>query len=159
MQVSLEMIEEFLACKRLAMVGLSRNPRDFSARLFEEFLRQGYDIVPVNPNAAEIQGKVSYPRVQDIQPPPQAALLMTSPAVTDAVVRDCAQVGIGRIWMYQAGGLGAVSSPALQFCREQGMRVVAGECPFMFLSEAGGIHRFHGFLRKILRSYPRRMAA
>ena len=159
MQVSLEMIEEFLACKRLAMVGLSRNPRDFSARLFEEFQRQGYDIVPVNPNAAEIQGRVCYPRVQDIQPPPQAALLMTSPNVTEAVVRDCAQAGIGRIWMYQAGGQGAVSSSALQFCREQRMRVVAGECPFMFLSKVGGIHRFHGFLRKILRRYPQRMAA
>jgi hypothetical protein len=35
-----------------------------------------------------------------------------------------------------------------------GVTVINGECPFMFLSESGGIHKFHGFVRKIFRSYP-----
>ncbi len=46
---ALETIEDFLAQKRIAMVGVSRHPKDFSADLFQELRRRGYDMVPVNP--------------------------------------------------------------------------------------------------------------
>lgn len=152
---SLETIEEFLAQKRIAMIGVSRNPKDFSASLFGEMQRRGYDVVPVNPKASEVMGRPSFARVQDIQPPVDGALLMTTPEVTDAVVSDCAAAGIRRVWMYRAGGKGAVSEKALAFCQEHGIQVVPGQCPFMFLAGVGGVHRFHGFVRKIFGTYPK----
>jgi predicted CoA-binding protein len=97
--------------------------------------------------------------VQDIQPPVEAALLMTSPEATETVVSDCAEAGIRRVWMYRAGGKGAVSAKAVAFCRERGMQLVPGQCPFMFLPDAAGVHRLHGFVRKIMGRYPRRTAA
>ncbi len=154
--VSLETIDDFLAQKRIAMVGISRNPASFSVKLCEEFLRQGYDVVPVNPNTPESLGQRCFARVQDIQPPVQAALLMTSPEVTDTVVKDCAEAGILRIWMYRAGGKGAVSTDAIQFCQERGIQVVPGQCPFMFWRDAAAVHHVHGFIRKITGRYPRR---
>jgi uncharacterized protein len=154
--VSLETIEDFLAQKRIAMVGISRQPKTFSVMLFEAFSHRGYDIVPVNPHAPEVAGQRCFARVQDIQPPVDAALLMTSPEVTDAVVRDCAEAGIRRIWMYRAGGQGAVSPRAIEFCREHGIQVVPGECPFMFWRDAGIGHHLHGFIRKITGRYPGR---
>jgi uncharacterized protein len=42
-------IRDFLAHKRFAMVGVSRQPKDFSRSLFHEFLNRGYEAVPVNP--------------------------------------------------------------------------------------------------------------
>ena len=152
---SLETIEEFLAQKRIAMIGVSRNPKDFSASLFGEMQRRGYDVVPVNPKASEVMGRPSFARVQDIQPPVDGALLMTTPEVTDAVISDCAAAGIRRVWMYRAGGKGAVSEKALAFCQEHGIQVVPGQCPFMFLAGVGGVHKFHGFVRKILGTYPK----
>lgn len=157
-QSSLETIEDFLAQKRIAMVGVSRIGSEFSGTLFKELCRHGYDVVPVNPGATEVQGRRCFTRVQDIQPPVAAALLMTSPAVTDEVVHDCAEAGIRRVWMYRATGSGAVSAKAIEFCREHGISVVPGECPFMFLPRAG-FHKLHGFLRKIMGSYPRRATA
>jgi predicted CoA-binding protein len=153
---SLEIIEDFLDQKRIAMVGVSRDPGNFSVKLFEELCRRGYDIVPVNPNSAEVQGRRCFARVQDIQPPVEAALLMTSPQATEAVVNDCADAGIRRIWMYRAAGKGAVSGKAVAFCQDHGIRLVPGQCPFMFLPDAAGFHRFHGFIRKITGRYPRR---
>jgi len=97
--------------------------------------------------------------VQDIQPAVDAALLMTSPEATEAVVNDCAEAHIARVWMYRAAGKGSVSAKAVAFCREHGIQVIPGECPFMFLPEAAGFHRFHGFVRKITGSYPRHAAA
>jgi len=160
---SLETIEHFLAQKRIAMVGISRGPRDFSVSLFQELCRRGYDMVPVNPNMSEALGRRCFARVQDIQPPVDAALLMTSSAVTDAVVHDCAEAGIRRVWMYRAGGpssanQGAVSPTAIEFCRTHNIQVIPGECPYMFLPKPG-FHGIHGFIRKITGRYPRRTSA
>jgi uncharacterized protein len=158
-RASLETIEDFLAQKRIAMAGISRDPANFSVKLFEELCRRGYDVVPVNPNTAEVQGRRCFARVQDIQPPVEAALLMTSPEAAETVVNDCAEAGIRRVWMYRAGGKGSVSAKAVAFCRERGMQLVSGQCPFMFLPDAAGFHRFHGFVRKITGRYPRRTAS
>ena len=152
---SKETVDDFLAQKRIAMIGVSRDPKSFSVSLFRELSKRGYDVVPVNPAVKEVEGRPSYARVQDIQPTVDAALLMSSPAVTDRAVRDCAEAGIRRVWMYRAGGRGAVSLDAVRFCEEHGIKVVPGQCPFMFLPGAEGVHRFHGFLRRITGRYPR----
>jgi len=155
MHTSLEVVEEFLAHKRMAMAGVSRDPKNFSAHLFQELYRHGYDVVPVNPRANEIYGRKCFARMQDIQPPVEAALLMTSPETTETVVHDCAEAGINLVWMHRAGGTGAVSDKAVQFCRQVGIQVIPGECPLMFLPGAGTIHRFHGWIRKITGRYPK----
>jgi uncharacterized protein len=156
---SLETIEDFLAQKRIAMAGISRDPASFSASLFKELCQRGYDVVPVNPNTTEVQGRPCFARVQDIQPPVEGVLLMTSPEGTEKVVLDCAEANIRRVWMYRAAGTGAVSTKAVAFCRERGIQVIPGQCPFMFLPEAESIHRLHGFVRKITGRYPRHVAA
>jgi predicted CoA-binding protein len=150
-----ERIQDFLGQKRFAIVGVSQSPKDFSRSLFREFRERGYDPVPVNPAAREIEGQACFSRLQEIQPPVHGALLMTSPAVTDAVVRDCAEAGIKRVWMYRAGGRGAVTQEAVQFCESSGMAVIPGECPLMFLPGGAWFHRFHGLVKKIARTYPR----
>src|SRR6516165_8758611 len=96
--VSLATIQDFLAQKRFAFVGISRDPKDFSASLFREFRKRGYDVVPVNPKASEILGKQSFARVQDIQPPVDSVLVMTSPEVAETVVADCVAAKVRRIW-------------------------------------------------------------
>ena len=156
---SLETIEDFLAQKRIAMVGVSREPKSFSIALFEELCKRGYDVVPVNPKTPSVLGHPCFTRVQDVHPPVDAALIMTSPLATDTVVRDCADAGVRRVWMYRATGQGAVTPTAVAFCRDRGIQLVAGECPFMFLPAAGTIHRFHGFIRKITGRYPDRHCA
>ncbi len=147
-------IEDFLASKRIAVVGVSRNPKDFTRTLFGEFRRRGYDVVPVTPNAAEVDGLLCFGRVQDVRPPVEGALLLTNPATTDQVVRDCAEAGVPRVWMYRATGAGAVSAPAVDFCELNGIQVIGGECPYMFLPHAGLPHRIHGIVRKFFGSYP-----
>ncbi len=157
--VSLNTIEDFLAQERIAMVGMSRERHHISAMMLEEFSRRGYEVLPVNPHAPEIMGRRCFARVQDIQPAPDVALLTTPAAVTDSVVRDCAEAGIKRIWMYRAGGEGAVSAEAVEFCRAQGIEVVPGECPLMFLRPVRHVHWVHRLICKITGSYPRREKA
>ncbi|HET9306860.1 MAG TPA: CoA-binding protein [Candidatus Sulfotelmatobacter sp.] len=157
--LSLETIEDFVAQKRIAMIGASRDPKSFSIMLFKEFTRRGYDIVPVNPKTPNVQGQTCYARVQDIQPPVEAALLITAPAATERAVADCANAGIRRIWIFAANGKSPLSQKTLDSYQEQGIKIIAGQCPYMFLPGSGGVHRFHGFVRKITGRYPQRSAA
>jgi len=43
---------DFLAQRRIALVGVSRDPRDLSRALFRELRGRGYDVVPVHPQLA-----------------------------------------------------------------------------------------------------------
>ena len=154
-RTSLEPIEDFLAQKRIAIVGMSREAKSMSEMVFKELSRRGYDVVPVNPNVQEVMGRKCFARVQDIQPAVDGVLLMTSPAVTEVVVKDCAECGIKRVWMHRGMGQGAVSEKAIELCRERGISVIPGECPLMFLPQCDGIHSWHGFIRKVTGRYPR----
>jgi uncharacterized protein len=152
-------IEHFLATKRLAMVGLSRDPKHFSGMLFMELIHRGYDVVPVNPNAKEVLGHPCFERVQDIQPPVEAALILTPAYATDAAVEDCSHGGVRQIWLYRAGSTGgAVTDSAIAFCRDHDIEVIPGECPFMFLPR-NGLHAIHGFINKLIGRYPKAKAA
>ena len=157
-RVTRQQITAFLDHKRIAAVGVSRNPADFTRNLVREFCKKGYEVIPVNPAVEEIDETRCFARVQDIEPAVAAALLLTSPSATESVVRDCVAAGITHLWMHGtsgAGGVGAVSQSAVDFCREHGVNVVLGECPFMFLPRPAFPHRVHGFIRKIVGSYPR----
>ncbi|MCB0165058.1 MAG: CoA-binding protein [Anaerolineae bacterium] len=154
MSTTLELIQDFLAQKRIAFIGVSRDKSDFSRGLFRELCNQGYDVVPVNPEAPEIEGRFCFAQVQSIVPPVDGALLMTSPELTDRVVRDCAEAGITRVWLYRGLGAGAVSDSAIGFCQANGITVVPGFCPYMFLPKTPLVHRAHGFVMKLSGGYP-----
>lgn len=146
-------IDEFLLQKRFAFVGVSRNPHDFTRKLFDEFCKRGYDVVPVNPGVSQVAGRRCFANIRDIQGI-TAALLMTPPDVTETVVADCIATGVEHVWMYRAGGAGAVNQAAVEACIERGINVIAGECPYMFFPVTGFPHRVHGFIKKIIGSYP-----
>ena len=150
---SLEAISAFLGNSRIAVVGVSRDPKDFTRTVADEFERRGYEVIRVNPRATD--GGRSWRRsITDISPPVSAALLFTPPAETDKVVRECAAAGVRQIWMHRGAGHGAVSAAAVEFCREHHIEVIPGECPYMFLPGRSGIHSLHAFIRKLCRKYP-----
>ena len=150
-------IDDFWAHKRLAVVGVSRDPKHFSHVLWQELRQRRYEAVPVNPNVAELDGQRCYARVQDIAPPVDGVLIMTPARATEGVVRDCAEAGVARVWMHRGagGGAGAVSREALELCAAHGIDVVPGYCPFMFLPGTPFFHGLHAWAKKVTGSYPK----
>jgi predicted CoA-binding protein len=145
----LERAHAFLEARRIAFVGVSRDDKDFSRAVLRELVRRGYDVVPVHPEASEIEGRRAFPRVGAVVPPVEAALLMTPPARTDDAVRDCLDAGLGRIWLHRGGGRGSATPEAVARCRAAGVEPVTDLCPFMALPGAAWPHRLHGFLRRM----------
>ncbi len=147
-------INVFLAQKRLAMIGTSRHPQDYTRVVMREFLARGYDVAPVNPNCEAVEDRPCAARVRDVAPAASAALVFVPPAQLGDVLRDCAVAGVRHIWIRHR-----IDDPStantVAALRAQGIGIIAGECPLMFLPNAAFFHRFHGMLTKITGRYPR----
>ncbi len=148
------MIEQFLRTNRFALVGVSRNEKDFSRILFSEFLQRGYDVVPVNPAVQEMNGKQCYPRLQEIVPAVSAALLMVSPTNLETVLADCTAANIPLVWVYGIREGTKEREVVIRGREKFGLTLIAGHCPFMFLPSASLIHRVHRTIWKFAGWYP-----
>ena len=152
---TMKQVDDFLGLKRIAVVGVSRNPKGFGTVLWQEFRQRRYEAIPVNAVAKEIDGQPCFARVQDIDPPVEGALIMTSAKSTDQVVADCAEAGIKHVWMYGGMAPGAKTKTAIEFCEEHDIDVVAGLCPYMFLPGAPAFHAPHRVWKKLTGRYPK----
>ena len=147
-------IDDFLALKRIAFVGVSHNPKEFSYALWQEFRQRRYDAVPVNPNVAALDGQACYTRVQEIKPGVEGVLIMTSSKSTEQIVHDCAEAGVKHVWMYKGVAAGAVNKAAVAFCEANGIDIVEGYCPYMFFKGTPFFHAPHRWMKKLTGSYP-----
>ncbi|MCB9676967.1 MAG: CoA-binding protein [Alphaproteobacteria bacterium] len=135
-------IEDFLRCKRIAVVGLSTHQSDFSCAILQRFEEAGTEVYGVNPGFEPDPDAHHYAKLADIPGEPvEAVFLTTTPAVSAEVVRECAALGIRRVWMHQGMGAGSVSPDAVAFCRENGIAVIDRGCPMMFVEPVDWFHK------------------
>jgi predicted CoA-binding protein len=144
-------IQDFLAQKTIAMVGLSRDEKSFSASVYRELKAKGYGILPVNPKAETVLGEKCYPSIKALPQKPGGVLIMTPPPATEAVVREAAAQGVTRVWIQQ----GAQSAAAAAACGEKGLSAVSGKCIMMFAEPVGSIHGVHRWFAKVFGGLPR----
>ncbi len=138
---------EFLASRRIAVVGVSRDPRQTANAIFRKLRSQGIEMVAVNPRASDVEGGPCYPDLKSIPGVVEAVLVVTPPKAVLDIVKQCREMAIPRIWIHGALGTGSVPAEAIEFCRNSGIRVIAGACPMMFCRDADGFHRL---MRRIL---------
>ncbi len=144
-------IQDFLAQKTIAMVGLSRDEKAFSANIRKELTAKGYRILAVNPHATSIGGEACYPSLAALPEKVGGALVVTPPAQTEKVVREAAAQGITRLWLQQ----GAQSDAALAACTELGLTAVSKKCIMMFAEPVESIHSVHRWFAKVFGQLPR----
>lgn len=127
-------VQDFLAQRRIAVAGVSRSGQSAGNGIYQRLKGAGYDVVPVNPNAEQFEGVPCYPSLGAIPSGVDGAVLVTRPEVTEALVRQCPDAGIKRVWMHQsfdkAGS--SVSRAAVEFCHAHDIMVIDGACPMMY---------------------------
>jgi predicted CoA-binding protein len=145
------LVQDFLAQKSIAIVGVSEK-RDTGCNLaYTKFKDEGYQVYAVSPHITTFKGDPCYPDLKSIPQKPEAVFILTNPKVTEAVVRECVDLGIKHVWMHcmlgTKPGLGAgmtsVSAEAVKLCKENGISVIPGACPNQFLKADFG----HGMMR------------
>jgi len=136
------LVNEFLAQHRIAVVGVSRKPASHGANQVYRRLRdRGYTVFAVNPHAATVEGDRAYPDLRSIPGGVDAVVIGTAPERADGIVRECAELGITRVWMHEGLQPGSVSQTAADYCRQRGISVIAGSCPLMYGPTSDFTHR------------------
>ncbi|NPV91799.1 MAG: CoA-binding protein [Firmicutes bacterium] len=123
-------VNEFLAQKKLAVIGVSREGDKVSNQVVKNLRRKGYQVFPVNPKADQIDGETCYPSVAGLPEKVGGVVLVIPPEETEKVVRDLDEFGIKRVWMQP----GAESFDAIEYCESKGINAVYGNC-IMVLSK------------------------
>jgi predicted CoA-binding protein len=152
-----EAAEEFLAQKRIAVAGVSRDPNQPANLIYRRLRQTGHEVFAVNPNADEVEGDACFAAVTDIPGGVDGVVVVTPAAVAPAVVADCAAAGVPRVWLHRGLGAGSLSDEAVDACREHGLAVIPGGCPNMFGATSDPGHR--GMLRmlQVTGKLPRRL--
>jgi len=129
-----QQVDDFLALKRIAVVGVSRDPKGFPAPCSgRNFRQRRYEAIPSNPVATEIDGQPCFARVQDITPPVRRR------ADHDHKGRDrpdCPRLRRGRRQArldVRRDARGTATKEAVAFCRENDITVSSKVVPYMFL--------------------------
>ena len=154
-----EAAAEFLARKRVAVTGVSREPRNHGGNVVYQRLRQrGYEVFAVNPNADRVEGDPCFHDLTSIPGGVDAVVIATRPEIAEVTMRECAALGIKLVWMHRSFGNGSVSEAALAWGREHGIRVIDGGCPLMFEPAADPGHKLMRFLFTLAGKVPRRVS-
>ena len=128
-------VDDFLAQKRIAVVGVSRKTGGHPAAnlIYHRLKTGGHDVFAVNPHMQTFDGARCYPDLRSIPGGVDAAVIVTRPEITDRIVRDCDDAGIRRVWMHQSFRNGSsVSVDAVTFCQQHAISVIDGACPMMY---------------------------
>jgi predicted CoA-binding protein len=118
-------IKKFYALKNVAVVGMSKN-EDKAAHYVPKYLiDHGYNVIPVNPTAAEILGRKSYPTVSSIPDKIDIVDIFRRSEDVPSVVLDALNKdGIKVIWMQE----GIYSKEAEEVAKEKSISTVYNRC-------------------------------
>ncbi|MBI1352098.1 MAG: CoA-binding protein [Actinomycetales bacterium] len=153
-----EAAQDFLAQKRIAVTGVSRNPAGHGSNAVYQRLRErGYEVFAVNPNAETVEGDPAFASLTAIPGGVDAVVIGTRPEHADATMREAIALGITRVWMHRAFGGGSVSPTAATLGRGNGVTVIDGGCPLMFGPTSDGGHRFMCRMLKVTGKVPRKV--
>lgn len=125
-------VSAFLRGRRFGVAGVSRNPAQPANAIFRKLTAAGYDVFPINPNASEVEGRTCYRDVGSVPGSLDGVVIATAPGVSAAIVGQCANRGVRRVWFHRSFGDGSVSEQAVQACAANSIDYIIGGCPLMF---------------------------
>ncbi len=145
------LVQDFLAQRKIAIVGVSDKRETGCNSIYKKFKENGYQVYAVNPRLTTFEGEPCYPSLAALPDKPEAVFILAKPQVTEQVVQQCVALGVKHVWMHcmmgtkpgLAANMTSVSPEAVRLCRENGITVIPGSCPHQFFKPDGA----HGFMR------------
>jgi predicted CoA-binding protein len=149
------MVQDFLAQKKIAVVGVSDKRETGCNMAYTKFKENGYKVYAVNPRMTTFNGDAVYADLKSIPEKVDAVFILASPKVTDQIVQQCVDLGVKYVWMHcmmgtkpgLAAGMTSVSQDAVEKCKANGIEVIPGSCPNQFLKADFGHAMMRGMWR------------
>ncbi len=123
-------IEQFLSSVKYGVVGASTNRNKYGNKVLRCYQQNDRTVIPVHPREAQIEGVDCVASIADLPVEVESLSVITPPAITEKIVEQATAKGIKNIWMQP----GAESPVAVEYCKEQGINVIAdGSCLLVVL--------------------------
>jgi uncharacterized protein len=149
-------VSDFLAQKRIAVAGVSRNNSHHPTGdlIYRRLKESEHAVFPVNPHMQAFEGDRCYPDLQSIRGV-DGVVIVTRPEITQQIVYDGQRAEVRRVWMHQSMGKGTSVSPeAVEYCRQHDISVIAGACPMMYGGHADFGHTCMRWILKLTGGLP-----
>jgi predicted CoA-binding protein len=85
--------------KTVAVVGASSDRNKFGNKALRAFQAEGHNVIPINPNEAEVEGMKSYPSVLDVPGPIDMATVYVQPHIAMQLLDEFEQKRIPEVWI------------------------------------------------------------
>ena len=111
-------------CRTIAVVGLSSDPSRPSNSVSGYMRRQGYRVIPVNPNETSVFGEKSYPDLSAVPDKIDLVDVFRRPNEAGKAVDEAIAVGAKAVWLQE----GVIDAAAAQRAVDAGLMVVMDRC-------------------------------
>ena len=143
-------IQNFLSAKKVAVAGVTRNPKEFGYQVFEKLKSAGKEVFIVHPVADQIAGQPCYKTISVLPAEISHLLVLTNKKATTSVVTEALAKGISSIWIQQMSD----TPEAIDLATNKGINLVTGECILMHTEPVTGAHKFHRAIRRFFGRMP-----
>ncbi|ALC10433.1 CoA-binding protein [Sphingopyxis sp. 113P3] len=121
--------------RRIAVIGASPNPARPSNGVLGFLVRQGHDVIAVNPGHAgkRIHGAPVVASLADVQPPAEIVDIFRNSAEAGRAVDDAIVHGAKAVWLQ----IGVIDEAAAKRAADAGLTVVMDRCPKVEIPRLG----------------------
>ena len=85
--------------KTIAIIGASNDRAKFGNKSVRAFVQQGYEVFPVNPKEAEVEGLPAFKSIRDVPVRPKMISVYLPPSVLVKLLPDIAARGCDELWL------------------------------------------------------------
>ena len=115
-----DMVENAIEKKVWAVVGATNNKDKFGCRIYKRLLKAGYEVYPVNPGIAEIDGAKCYATIADLPVIPDVVNIIVPSKIAVEIVKEAAEKGVKIVWLQP----GSDKPEVVQAASEAGLEVI-----------------------------------
>lgn len=151
MKTSKASISTFLGARRLAIAGVSRDPKKFGYTVMNKLKETGFTIFLVHPELDTLFGEPCYRNVSLLPDDIGGMLVLTPKTQTLSIVEETVKKGIPNLWIQQM----SETPESIEYAREKPINLVTGKCILMFAQPVEGFHKFHRTLMRLFGRLPK----
>jgi predicted CoA-binding protein len=118
-------IDQILALKTWAVVGLGNNPDRAAFSVAKILQSHGHRIIPVHPRAEEVHGETGYKTLSEIPFPIDVVDCFVASERVGEIVDEAIKIGAKAVWLQ----LGVIDQAAIDRALAAGLLAVMDHCP------------------------------
>jgi uncharacterized protein len=128
-----DQIDQLLALKTWAIVGLSNNPDRAAFGVAKLLIEKGHTIIPIHPKAEQVHGQTGYAKLSQVPVKIDVVDIFVNSELAGAVVNEAIEVGAQGVWLQ----LDVIDEGAITRAKDAGLLSVMNRCPAIEYKKRG----------------------